>query len=492
MLPDLKRTFTKSIIYSIGNFSAKIIGLILIPIYTTKLTTADYGMLGILEVTSELLIAVFGFSLYAAFIRLYWDEEYKIHQKSMFFTSLFYMIFVACLMFAGFYPFLAHLSKLLLGSPDYQLIVKLMLISVGLRIINQIPSTLLRIKEKALLFTMANIGKLFVVLVSTIYLIVYQNHKVEAIFEAQIIGQCFYLLFLLKFIISNLVIKFNIMILRSMLSYSTPLIFSSISGILLTIGDRYCLRFLAEFSELGIYNLAHKFSNVIKLFFISSIQLALPPIVFKMVNKPNSKRFYSKIMTYTTLIIIFFSVSLSIFAGEVIRFLVKNQNYWEAHKIIPILSFSMVFLVLINVSGIGLSIVKKTKIRALIVVLTAVINIGLNIIFIQMFSILGAALATLISRILEFIAIYRYSQKEYRIPYELKKVILLILTGIVIYLLSILSNDLTIYLRILIKTVLLISIPFILYILKFYEDIELLRLKQSWQKWRNPRNWIKR
>jgi hypothetical protein len=69
------------------------------------------------------------------------------------------------------------------------------------------------------------------------------------------------------------------------------------------------------------------------------------------------------------------------------------------------------------------------------------------------------------------------------------KVIKIIGTGILIYSLSILTNDMTLLARMLIKSMLLISFPFILYPLKFYEPIELDRLHGFWLKWRNPRNW---
>ncbi|KQC11056.1 MAG: hypothetical protein APR54_11355 [Candidatus Cloacimonas sp. SDB] len=492
MLNNLKKAVSNSFIYSIGNLSTKIVGIILIPIYTQKLTTADYGMLGVLEITSELLIALFSLSIYQSFLRLYWDKDFRDRQEEMFFTSLFVVIIIAILMFLGFYPFISRLSLLLLDNQDYGFLIKLMLLTVGLKIIVRIPSTLLRTQEKSVLYTIANISRLLVTLFATIYFIIYLNHKVEAIFEAQIIGQIFYLLFLLPFITRNIRLKFNLNILKSMLEYGFPLIFSSISGVLLTLGDRYCLRFMTNFSDVGIYNLGYKVANIIKVFFISSVQLALPPMVFQMIDQPNCKRFYSKIMTYTALALSIIILAISILGKEAIKFVVSNKAYWEAYKVVPLLSFSMLFLMLMYTATTGLTIMKRTKILAKLVVMMSVLNIALNILFIPFLNIIGASLATLISRILHFSIVYYYAQKIYRIPYELKKIITMILTGLGLFLLSLFVNDFSLIPRLAVKFILILSFPLVLYFLNFYEPIELLRLKQSWQKWSNPRKWKKK
>ena len=82
MLDRLKLTVKDSFIYSLGNISTKVIGLILLPLYLKELSVAEYGMLGILEVSLQVLVALFGLSLYQAFYRWYWDKEYRDKQNS--------------------------------------------------------------------------------------------------------------------------------------------------------------------------------------------------------------------------------------------------------------------------------------------------------------------------------------------------------------------------------------------------------------------------
>ena len=59
MLDQIKSTSKNSIVYGLGNVSVKLVGLILIPIYTDPayLSFDDYGILGILESTSLVVAA---------------------------------------------------------------------------------------------------------------------------------------------------------------------------------------------------------------------------------------------------------------------------------------------------------------------------------------------------------------------------------------------------------------------------------------------------
>ena len=86
MKDKLHSTAKHTFVYSIGNLSAKLIGLLLLPLYTSKLTTADYGILGILEIIGQFLIVVMGMNLYSAMIRWCSDEKNEDKQKSIIFS----------------------------------------------------------------------------------------------------------------------------------------------------------------------------------------------------------------------------------------------------------------------------------------------------------------------------------------------------------------------------------------------------------------------
>jgi O-antigen/teichoic acid export membrane protein len=66
----------------------------------------------------------------------------------------------------------------------------------------------------------------------------------------------------------------------------------------------------------------------------------------------------------------------------------------------------------------GISIMRRTKVLAVLAVLAAVLNIGLNFALIPPYGMLGAAVATVAAYAALTMAHYRVAQHYYRTPYE--------------------------------------------------------------------------
>jgi O-antigen/teichoic acid export membrane protein len=67
--------------------STKLIGLILLPLYTSYLTTEEYGIFAILEVTSQLFTIIFGLQLSTAMLRFSSSEKCRFKRKSIFWRA---------------------------------------------------------------------------------------------------------------------------------------------------------------------------------------------------------------------------------------------------------------------------------------------------------------------------------------------------------------------------------------------------------------------
>lgn len=490
MLNILKSTLRSTFIYSIGNLSTKLLGLILIPLYTTKLSVAEYGMLGMLEVTAQVLTAIMGMSLYNAFFRWYWDKEYEDKQKSMFFTILVSVISIWVVMNLALFPLHGNLSELLLDSPGHGYLIMLILLISGMDALALIVSTLVRLQEKPGFYSVLHVARTLTNLVFTVYFIAYRGKSIEGIYEAQLIGNAVFYLLSSGFIWKNIRARFEWHILPGMMKFSIPLLFTSIAGVILTISDRYVLRFISDLEYVGIYSLGFKIANVLRVFIITSVNLAIQPVIYRMIDQPDSKRFYSKIMTYFSYGLMICALGLSLFGREIIKFLAQNNpDYWEAFGIVPILSLAIFFSMLRDVSLTGINITRKTGVNARSILIVSLFNIGLNILLIPWLGYYGAALATLVSQALYFIIIYRAAQKYYPIRYEITKVLMVIGVGILIYVVSTLTDPMSLGPRLGLKVLLLLFFPVALYFLGFYEKVELERIRGFWIKWKDPGKW---
>ena len=491
MLQQLKPLLKDSAIYAMGNVSGKLVGLILLPYYAEKLTVAEYGILGTMEVTFQLIVALAGLNLYIAFTRWFFEKEVENKLKSVFFTTLTTVVFLAIVAIIGLYPVAPAVSRLLFNdSLQYVALFRLMTISAGLEIIGQIPATLCKMKRKPAMYTRNLIIRLLVVLVLTLLFVVVFDRKIEGIYEAQIIGSMVYIFLFLPYIFKNIAVKFETVILKKMLHYSFPLVLSSFFIVVLSIADRYILNFISGLESVGIYSLGNKIANVLKIFIVMSVQLALTPTVFRMVDKPGIKRFLSKMMTYFTFGLMFCVLVISLYGQEVIKlFTAAEPDYWDAYLVIPFIAFGIVFGMMKDTSTYGLQIVKKTGVMASVILFVSLLNVGLNILFIPFMGAIGAGLSMLLSQIIYFFVMLFFAHRYYPVPYELRKVFLAIALGAVFCVAAYFIRDFSLISRLTIKTLLLFTYPVILYFLGFYDKEELQAIQGFWKKWRHPGAW---
>jgi len=490
MLKSIKISLKDTIIYGLGNVAVKIVGLILIPLYTNPefFSTDQFGVLGILEISGLVLTALLASGLPQSLTRWFWDKEHKDNQKGIFFMSLSTQLIVSVLFCVVLIPLSDKISVMIFSKPEWSKAITFVILASGIQSVNNVINTLMRLQSKSMLYTLTNLLKLISVLSLTLYFILSKKMGLEGIYLAQVIGNAFIVLLLLGYTIKNTKVFFDKTIFKSMNVYGFPLLLANISAALLTVIDRFSLNSLTVLKSVALYTLAFKITSVLKLVLVDSMKLALGPMMIKRIDTADNKRFYSKVLLYSSYILMFAIVGVSLFSYEIVKVIATSRAYWDAVAIIPVLSLSVFFVNMKEVTVYGLHIAKKTRIIGIIVVFSTIMSLVLNILLIPIWDIAGAAMATLLSQFIYWYACYYYSQKMFFVPYEIRKIITLLITGSVLSFSSLLINGMDLLPRMIIKTICLMSFPFILYLFNFYEPIELQAIRGFITKWSKMNN----
>jgi O-antigen/teichoic acid export membrane protein len=447
-------------------------------------------VLNLVEANLQVFISVFGLGLCYAFERWYYDPDFKEKRNSIFFTILCVTTCIALFLIATLFPLSGVLSGVLFESQAYADIFRLMLINAGFEIIAQTPNSLIRLREKPFLFTTANLSKLVTSIIATVVFIVHFRLGLKGVYYAQLTGILVYFLILSRFLLSHIHIGFEWKVLKDMIRFRFPFLLPVIALNVFNFNDRFVLSNTVGVIDAGIYSLGAKLANTIKVFLITAIWLAITPTIYKMMNDPYNKRFYSKVMTYLSFTVIIFVMIFSFYGREVVMLLAKEESYIDAYKVIPIVSLGIFFGLLKDISMIGLNITKKTKSIATTTILVTILNLLLNILLVPWLGIMGAASSGLIAQFIFFIIIYIAAQKYYTIPYEMGKVTTMVVIASILYILSSFTEPLSVlWIRVFIKFILICSFPFILYIVGFYEAVEIASMRGFWNKWKNPMHW---
>jgi O-antigen/teichoic acid export membrane protein len=161
--------------------------------------------------------------------------------------------------------------------------------------------------------------------------------------------------------------------------------------------------------------MAFKFSALVSII-ILAFQSALAPLIFENHAKKETPNELGRVFKLFIAVGCLGGLCLALFSYETL-YIFTQPLYYKASVFMPVLYLSVIVTGLGMFSP-GLHVMKKTKLIAIVVIITSTINVALNYLFITEYGLLGAAVATLISVILNYITLFIVSQRLYRIPFD--------------------------------------------------------------------------
>ncbi len=127
---------------------------------------------------------------------------------------------------------------------------------------------------------------------------------------------------------------------------------------------------------------------------------------------------------------------------EILKYFIHGKNaaetklYWSGLRVVPLLLFGYVSLGIYMNLSVWYKLSDQTKYGLYISGVGAILTIALNWIFIPKYSYMASAWVSLIAYASMMVLSYLWGQKNYPIPYNIKKNIIYILASVVIVTLS--------------------------------------------------------
>ena len=472
MIEHFKRLTTQTIIYGLGDAVIKAISFFLIPLYTRLLTKDQVGDIALLNYVELILVLVLSFGLNSAVLKVFHDYKSGNEAQKVFSTAATFCGSVAFLVLLILFFNLDHFSCLIFRSTEQSLYLKYVLGAAFFNVFRLLALSFYRTYEKPVLYSVLNLIH-FLTLVGLNILHVF-------VLDQAILGvvkSSFYtsiLLFTIVFftIFRRTGFSFRSEIFLKLMRFGFPLVPGTIANWVLTISDRYLLNWFSTASEVGLYDIAYKFGMIINMILVMPFRTAWLPFVFSIQKREEANKIYSGALTYFLLIAVFLFLLISSFARE-ITIIVSTSEYLPGVKAVPFIALAYVFFGLYYIVDIGILLKVKTIYYTIITGIGALVNIGLNILFMPKFGMMAAAVNTLIAYILLFVLMYWISGKFYTIKYEKNRILKIIFIGTILFVFSnIISVDSMVF-SIAIKILLLIFYPVLLYFFNFFRPTEL-------------------
>lgn len=477
MLKELKTLGKHSSIYGISNILRKVIGFLMIPIYTAYLVPSDYGMIELLDLTLEVIAMLVGLRLGSAVVRFHHHYTRPEDKDEVFTTSLIFMTLLSVTVLVVLQFFGQEITLLVSGELKYFKAFQIVFICFALQNIYLISETYLIIHKRSVLYSVLSLIMLFLGLTLNILFIVYFKMGFYGIIYSMLIVKSINFLLVVPITLKNMPLKFSTHKLRQMVVFSLPLIPASIGLFILHFSDRFFVQKFCNLDELGLYALGYKFATILSVLISTPFFRVWNTQRFEIAAKQEGKSIFSKVLTYYTLVTVFLGLGISIFIDEAIQ-LVATSSYQGAKSVVPLVVLGYLFFGLVHFFNFGIHYKMKTKYLMYIQLIIACLNIAFNFIFISRFGIMGAAFSTFLSYFCLCMITFHISQKLYFISFEYNRLALLFLTGGLLFFVSFFIQSELIYALIL-KSILLMCFPLILLVLGFFTKEEKMFIKQT-------------
>ncbi len=484
MFQEFKKIFKHFFIYGFGSMANKLISIIMIPIYTRFLNPDDYGRLELIFLTSTVISTFMGRGISSAALRFYFEYDAKKDRQEVISTALIFSIIICLCAVLLFSYFSTLISMIILDSKEYRNIFIMVFIVIFLYLTEEIPLAYIRANEKSLFFVIISFIKLLFLLILNIYLVVILKKGIWGIVVSNLVVNMLSWVLLVSYTFHYSKLKFSFFKLKEIVKYWLPLIIVAFSMFVLNSADRFFLKRFTNFKEVGLYALGYKFAIILNYLIIQPFMANYSPYRFSIMKRPDAKEIYSRVLTYFLFVIISAGLTISVLIKEILSILVA-PSYLNAYKIVAPAVVGYIFLGAYFICQIGIYLQKQTKRISAILLICALFNLVMNWLLIPRFHMYGAALSTALSFALLAIITNFYSQKLYRISYERDRIIKLIITALVIYILSLSITFNSLTLNIALKLLLLALFPFTLYYINFFKPNEINKFNEGMVKIKN-------
>lgn len=384
-----KKLFGNTIIFGIGSFGTKLLGFLLVALYTRVMSEGEYSTVDLIYQTVNVLVPLVTFSMADAVIRFGMDKEYD-HRKV--FTCANLCVLFGMTVFMIFTPLVSNIKTI--GEYSF-----LLYIYCYFSCFRQIASQYVRARGYVKLFAFDGIFSTLIQVICNLILLVGFKLGVTGYILSIVISDALSicLLTLLAGLGKCLDTSFiSPKLIRQMLKFSAPLIPTYLLWWITSASDRWFLVEMINKETNGVYAVGNKLPTLLMLvttMFYQAWQMSS-------IEEKDSRylgKFYENVFSaYSSLLYI--AAAGLIMLCKPLTFILtgpgEDGSFFSAYMFTPVLILAMIFQCFCQFLS-SIYTTKKKSVNSCLTALAAgTVNIILNFLLIPSHGVWGAAIAT--------------------------------------------------------------------------------------------------
>ena len=427
--------------YATAGLVSALVGVVSFPIMTRNLSIADYGLLGLIASSITLFVAVGKLGVQHALVRFCAQIR---HGNSRFDSlELHSTVGVLFLAFAGVTTALWLLAGHLvlphvLQSEEIGTLFSVAAGVVFVRLLGSGVINFLRARQRsgavALSQTIARGANLALILVLLFAGGLDLHHLLICLLLAELAGVT-HAAWRYRPDFSFARSAVSAALTRAMLVYGLPLMLLEALGLVLRLSDRYLIEALLGVTELGQYAASYNLVAYLDLIVLAALVQALKPRylqIWESEGAEPTRRFLAGALR-VFLVVGAPSVALFSLTGPHLLGLLAGERYLPGTAIIPLITLSFLLEGAVQFSAAGLHIREETRSLMLWGAVASAVNLALNVAFIPVYGIVGAASVTVLSYLVFGVGVTFAACRHLRFRVPLRAPLIMALASALVY-----------------------------------------------------------
>ena len=437
----LTTIFKDTAIYGLSSIVGRFLNYLLVPLYTATLSAASggYGVITNIYAYVALALVLLTFGMETTYFRF--TNKTHTDSETVYGTTLI-TVGTISLMFAVLVVLLLDPISQLMGYGDHPDYVAVMAITVAIDAFLCIPFAHLRQQRKSIKFAALKLLNIVItILLNLIYFYFMEGTDVGYVFYINMASTVLLALCLITEY-GTFRWKLDMKLLRTMLSYSWPILILGIAGILNQTADKMLFPYIYEGSDmreqLGIYGACSKIAMIMAMI-TQAFRFAYEPIVFAGVKDKDQHEMYAKAMKF---FIIFTLLAFLMVVGymDILKYII-GSDYWPGLRVVPIVMAAEIMMGIYFNLSFWYKVIDKTIWGAIFSGIGCAVLIIVNVLFVPKYGYMACAWGGFAGYGVAMVASYFVGQKYYPIDYPIKDIALYVVLAWVCFRLMELSAD---------------------------------------------------
>jgi O-antigen/teichoic acid export membrane protein len=417
----IKDTLHDSLTYGLASLLSKGLAIFLLPIYTRVLTARDYGAYDLLLTLGTLANLIVALEISQGLARYWADTKDQDGRRKMAGTALWFSGGMYGLFLVLGLVFSAPLSRWFLGAEGFLSAFQLGLGFIAANGIYYLLLNQFRWELRSSAYAVASFAFAFATLVFAVIFCFWLGMGLEGVMLSQLLAASCAALLSWGMLRSSFTWSFDARFLRRMLAFSAPLVPAGLAIFISLYVNRVALSHYASLDEVGLFGIASRLAGVAGLIMVG-IQSALTPLVYQHFQESETPARIAMLFNWFLAVAMVACLGLTLTA-EKLLLIFTTPEYMAAASLVAYLAPALL-LSQMYIFAPGIGIRKKTYWQLLVAILAAGVSMLGNWLLVPRWGGTGAAVATLLSALVFFVAWVGVSQRLYPIPYAWARIVM--------------------------------------------------------------------